>query len=99
MRYAAFLHFLLAALSLPACVALLPKQDVRTEVPWATFDAARSMVQAIRPYQTSKSDLAAVGVSEHNPAVTLLSHVDIAVRFPIALPFIFSAMKIANVPL
>lgn len=65
------------------CAELLPKQDVRTEAHWAGFDDAKAMVLAVEPYKTTKEDLAKVGVDDHSPAVTLLSHVEIAVRFPI----------------
>jgi hypothetical protein len=71
------------ALVVAGCAELLPKSNVRTEVQWASFDDAKAMVQAIKPYSTTKADLAGVGVSELNPAVTLLSHVDVAIRFPI----------------
>lgn len=76
---------LLAAFSLAVtgCAELLPKSAVRTEVQWQSFDDARAMVQAIKPYQTTKADLAGAGLSDANPAVTLLSHVEVAVRFPI----------------
>ena len=70
-------------LALAGCAELLPKQDVRTEVQWASFDEAKAMIVAIEPYKTTKADLDAVGVSAHNPAVTLLSHVEVAIRFPI----------------
>jgi hypothetical protein len=68
---------------LAGCAELLPKSNVQTDAQWATFDQARSTIEAIKPYRTTKADLAAVGVSESNPAVTLLSHAEVAVRFPI----------------
>ena len=76
--------FLLAVLTIAVagCADLLPKSAVRTEVQWATFDDARAIVEAIKPYSTTKADLASVGLSDVNPAVTLLSHVEVAVRFP-----------------
>ncbi len=84
MRSHGFVCLLAAAsLALAGCAELLPKTNVRTEVQWKTFDDAKAMVEAIKPYTTTKADLVAVGVSALNPAVTLLSHVDVAVRFPI----------------
>ena len=70
-------------LAVTGCAELLPKSAVRTEVQWKSFDDARAMVDAIKPYATTKADLAAVGLTDVNPAVTLLSHVEVAVRFPI----------------
>lgn len=74
---------LLAILALCACAELLPKSAVRTEVQWTSFSEARAMIDAIKPYATTKAELAAAGLTEVNPAVTLLSHVEVAVRFPI----------------
>jgi len=71
------------ALALAGCAELLPQSNVRTEVQWKSFEEAKAMIQAINPYSTTKGDLAGVGVSEFNPAVTLLSHVEVAIRFPI----------------
>jgi hypothetical protein len=77
------LFTVIAAVALSGCAELLPKSAVRTEVQWQSFDEAKAMVEAIKPYSTTKADLAIQGVSEINPAVTLLSHVEVAVRFPI----------------
>jgi len=74
---------LLAAIAFAGCAELLPKSAVRTEVQWQTFNDARALVEAIQPYKTTKADLASLGLSDVNPAVTLLSHVEVAVRFPI----------------
>ncbi|MGE5712456.1 MAG: hypothetical protein ACM32F_01170, partial [Betaproteobacteria bacterium] len=77
--------FLLAAITvaLVGCAELLPKSAVRTEVQWKTFEDAKALVEGIQPYKTTKADLASLGLSDVNPAVTLLSHVEVAVRFPI----------------
>ena len=71
------------AVAVAGCAELLPKSAVRTEVQWATFNDAKALVEAIKPYTTTKADLASVGLTDVNPAVTLLSHVEVAVRFPI----------------
>ena len=69
---------------LTGCTALLPKSKAETEVGWATFEEARAAIQKIEPYRTTRADLTAVGIgTERDPTITLLSHVDIAVRFPI----------------
>jgi hypothetical protein len=70
------------ALVVAACADLLPQSKIQTDTQWATFDEARAMVLASNPH-TTKQELARIGVSELNPGVTLLSHVEIAVRFPI----------------
>jgi hypothetical protein len=69
---------------LTGCTALLPKSKAETEVGWATFEEARAAIQKIEPYRTTRADLKAAGIgTERDPTITLLSHVDIAVRFPI----------------
>lgn len=84
MRSRIALSWLLAAaVAASGCAELLPKSKVQTDVPWGTFDDARAMITAIQPYRTTKADLATAGVTELNPAVTLLSHAEVALRFPI----------------
>jgi hypothetical protein len=84
MRSRTFLTLLvILTAALPGCAELLPKSAVRTEVHWASFDEAKALIDAIKPYSTTKADLAALGLTEVNPAVTLLSHVEVALRFPI----------------
>ena len=76
---------LLTATALIAgCAALLPTSRSETEATWKSFDEARAAVERIRPYTTTKSELVALGIgTERDATVTLLSHVDIAMRFPI----------------
>jgi len=84
MRSPVFLSLLAAVtVVLAGCAELLPKSAVRTEVKWETFDDAKALVEAITPYRTTKADLADIGLTDVNPSVTLLSHVEVAVRFPI----------------
>jgi hypothetical protein len=84
MRSRIVLSWLMAAiLGAAGCAELLPKSDVHTDVQWSTFNDARALIDAVQPYRTTKVDLAAAGVTELNPAVTLLSHAEIALRFPI----------------
>ena len=73
----------LAAL-LVSCTALLPKSKAETEAAWSSFDEARAAIEKIEPYKTTRTDLKGIGIgTERDPTITLLSHVDIAVRFPI----------------
>ena len=76
---------LLALAALAAgCAELLPKSRTETEAAWSSFDEARAAIEQIEPYKTTRSDLKARGIGvERDPTITLLSHVDIAVRFPI----------------
>jgi hypothetical protein len=84
MRSRIVLSWLMAAiLGAAGCAELLPKSDVHTDVQWSTFNDARALIDAVQPYRTTKVDLAAAGVTELNPAVTLLSHAEVALRFPI----------------
>ena len=75
--------FALAAF-LAGCTALLPRSKAETEATWKSFEEARLVVDGIQPYKTTRADLKAAGIgTERDPTITLLSHVDIAVRFPI----------------
>jgi hypothetical protein len=72
------------ALVLAGCVALLPKSKAETEAVWKSFEEAKLVIDSIEPYKTTRVDLKAAGIgTERDPTITLLSHVDIAVRFPI----------------
>jgi len=72
------------AASLAGCTALLPKSKAETESTFTSFEQARDAVDAIKPYKTTRAELRAYGIGAANdPTITLLSHVDIAVRFPI----------------
>jgi hypothetical protein len=67
-----------------SCSALLPKSKAETEAIFRSYDDARTAVEAIQPYKTTRADLKAAGIgTERDPTITYLSHVDIAVRFPI----------------
>ena len=70
-------------LAMVGCAELLPRSRGETVSRWESFEAARAGIEAIVPYRTTKADLAAQGLDARDPSVTLLSHVDIAVRFPI----------------
>ena len=76
---------LIALTALPSsCTALLPKSKAETEAMWSSFDEAKTAIERIDPYKTTRGDLKALGIgTDRDPTITLLSHVDIAVRFPI----------------
>jgi hypothetical protein len=66
------------------CTALLPKSQAETDAAWRSFDEARAAIEKIEPYKTTREELRAAGIgAPGDPTITLLSHVDIAVRFPI----------------
>lgn len=70
--------------ALAGCTALLPKSKAETEAIWHSFDEARVAIEKIEPYKTTRADLRTAGIgTAGDPTITLLSHVDIAVRFPI----------------
>lgn len=64
------------------CTAWLPRSRSDTQTRWHSYDEARATIDAIVPYQTTRADLAARGIDPGDSAVTLLSHMDIASRFP-----------------
>jgi hypothetical protein len=73
----------LAALA-ASCAELLPKSKTETQAAWLSFDEARTAIERIEPYRTTRAELRARGIGvDRDPTITLLSHVDIAVRFPI----------------
>jgi hypothetical protein len=72
------------ALCLAGCAELLPKSLAETQAAWSSYDEARAAIERIEPYKTTRNDLKALGIgSGADATITLLSHVDIAVRFPI----------------
>ncbi|MGE5161953.1 MAG: hypothetical protein ACM3O5_10640 [Betaproteobacteria bacterium] len=76
--------FLALAALVAGCAELLPKSRAETEAAWHSFEEARAAIERIEPYKTTRADLRARGIGvERDPTITLLSHVDIAVRFPI----------------
>jgi hypothetical protein len=86
MIAAVFRSIALLALTaaLAGCTALLPRSKAETETKWSSFEQARTAITAIEPYKTTREDLRAAGIgAADDPTITLLSHVDIAVRFPI----------------
>jgi hypothetical protein len=75
---------IVGVLLLAGCAELLPKSRALTISDWPSFESAREAIVAIVPYKTTKADLHARGIGHAgDPTITLLSHVDIAIRFPI----------------
>jgi hypothetical protein len=66
------------------CVQLLPRSHSEVVTRWNSFADAQAVVDGVVPYRTTKADLRTAGIDPAgDPAVTLLSHVDVAMRFPI----------------
>ncbi len=73
-----------AAALLAGCTELLPKSRTETASAWTSFDEARSAIERIVPYTTTKADLNRDGVDPYrNPNITLLTYSDVILRFPI----------------
>jgi hypothetical protein len=74
----------LVALSTAGCSALLPKARTETSTGFGSFEQAKAVIEKIEPYRTTRSELAALGIGAAGDAtITLLSHVDVAGRFPV----------------
>jgi hypothetical protein len=72
------------AVSLVGCAELLPNSKAETQAAWSSYEEARAAIDRIQPYKTTRADLKALGIGvDKDATITLLSHVDIAVRFPI----------------
>lgn len=69
---------------LVGCAELLPKSRAETAAAWSSYDEARAAIEKIQPYKTTRTDMKDLGIGDNKDAtLTLLSHVDIALRFPI----------------
>jgi hypothetical protein len=84
MKALRLLAWVCTVLLLGGCAELLPKSKIETPAGWKSFAEARAAIEKIEPYRTTKYDLRAMGIGvPGDPTITLLSHVDIAIRFPI----------------
>lgn len=84
--FAVYLRLTLFALAvaLAGCADLLPKSRAETQAVWSSYEEARAAIERIQPYTTTRADMKTFGIGAGADAtVTFLSHVDIAVRFPI----------------
>jgi hypothetical protein len=75
---------LIATGALAGCAQLLPHSRQEVVARWGSFAEARTTIEKIEPYKTTRADLKALGIdATGDPTVTLLSHADVALRFPI----------------
>ena len=73
---------ILALILLSSCKALLPRSESGAKSQWANFDTATQNFNRIKPYETDKSQLAALGMDPvSNPNVTILNYSDVIRRF------------------
>lgn len=64
------------------CQSLLPDAATRTDVVWQSYDEAREAIERIRPYETTRADLSAMGLDPgENSAITILGYSEILQRF------------------
>ena len=76
------LSLVLALVTLSGCMALLPRSESGAKSQWANFDSATQNFNRIKPYETDKSQLAALGMDPvSNPNVTILNYSDVIRRF------------------
>lgn len=71
---------LLAALT--GCTALLPRSESGAKTLWVDFETAKANFNRIKPYETSKTQLVALGLDPiSNPNITILNYSDVIRRF------------------
>jgi hypothetical protein len=72
------------AAALAGCVELLPKSQSEVQSPWQDFAQAKTAIERIVPYQTTRQQLHAAGIDPFaSPNISLLTYSDIILRFPI----------------
>jgi hypothetical protein len=70
-------------MALSGCAGLLPAGRSETPLPWADYTDAVAAIDAIEPYVTTRSMLAARRIDPAgNAAITILSYTDLLQRFP-----------------
>lgn len=73
---------LACALALSACTNLLPRGENVVEGGWGSYEAARTDIESIRPYQATREDIHAMGLDPFKRSnVQLLSYSDLVQRF------------------
>jgi hypothetical protein len=73
-----------AAALLSGCAQLLPTSRTEVSSPWTGFEQARDAIESIAPDRTTTADLRRLGIDPYaSPNVQLLTHSDIALRFPV----------------
>jgi hypothetical protein len=74
----------IAASGLAGCAELLPKEHNEIESPWPGFGEARTAIERIEPFKTTRAELNTAGIDPYaTPNVVLLTYSDIILRFPI----------------
>lgn len=67
---------------LAGCTALLPRSESGAKSQWVNFDRAKDHFDRVKPYETSKAQLAALGLDPvSNPNITILNYSDVIRRF------------------
>ena len=76
------LSLVLSLVVLSGCKALLPRSESGAKSQWANFDTATQNFNRIKPYETDKSQLVALGMDPvSNPNITILNYSDVIRRF------------------
>lgn len=67
---------------LSGCAALLPRSESGVTSKWNSFDTAKENFNRVRPYETDKKQLVALGLDPvTNPNITILNYSDVIRRF------------------
>ena len=76
------LSIVFALVMLSGCIALLPRSESGAKSQWANFDTATQNFNRIKPYETDKTQLVALGMDPvSNPNITILNYSDVIRRF------------------
>lgn len=64
------------------CAALLPRSEGGITSQWTSFNTAKENFNRVKPYETDKSQLVALGLDPvTNPNITILNYSDVIRRF------------------
>jgi hypothetical protein len=67
---------------LAGCNSLLPQGSTEAGQAWSSFDQAKSSIESIRPFESRREDVHALGLDPYkNATVTLLTYSDLVQRF------------------
>jgi hypothetical protein len=70
------------SLSLVACSGLLPTKQNNTQIPWQTFDEAKTAFEQIKPNQTTLSQLKDTGFDpDKTPNIKIINYLDVIQYF------------------
>ena len=66
------------------CAALLPDAHVATQESWGSYDDAKTAIEAIVPYRTTRAELVAARIDPQvNASIAILTFPDIVQRFAV----------------